>query len=112
MFTGIVEEVGTVRDVQLQANGAVLCIGATRVLEDLRPGASLAVNGVCQTVLVRDAASFHVAAELETLRVTTLGDLKPGTRVNLERALAVGGRLDGHLVLGHVDGTAQVLAVR
>jgi riboflavin synthase len=112
LFTGIVEEVGSVREVLREQNGVVLRIAASRVLDDSKPGASIAVAGVCQTVLDRDASSFRVAAEQETLRVTTLGELRPGSSVNLERALAASGRLDGHLVLGHVDGTALVLGVR
>jgi riboflavin synthase len=89
-----------------------LRIAARRVLADLRPGASVAVQGVCLTVLDLDPRGFAVAAESETLRLTTLGGLRVGARVNLERALAAGGRLDGHLVQGHVDGTARVAAVR
>ena len=112
MFTGIVEEIGAVASVRPQADGLRLRLAAERILEGLQPGASVAVNGACQTVLACDAAGFEVAAERETLRLTTLGSLRPGTRVNLERALAASGRLDGHLVLGHVDGRARVMAVR
>jgi riboflavin synthase alpha subunit len=82
------------------------------VLEGLRTGASVAVDGVCQTVLSLDGDGFAVAAEMETLRATTLGQLRPGARVNLERAVTLGGRLDGHLVLGHVDGRGRVVGVR
>jgi len=112
MFTGIVEEMGRVRGVTPQQNGVALDIAATTVLADLRLGASVAVDGVCQTVLQVGDGWFRVAAEAETLRATTLGRLRPGARVNLERALAFGGRLDGHLVLGHVDARGRVLAVR
>jgi riboflavin synthase len=112
MFTGIIEEVGRVIAVSPQANGVLLDIAAERVIADLKPGASISVQGVCQTVLACDERGFRVAAEAETLRVTTLGTLRPGARVNLERALLAGGRFDGHLVLGHVDGTARVVAVR
>ncbi len=112
MFTGIIEEVGRVESVTPQENGVVLRIGARTVTTDTKPGASIAVDGVCQTVLDADASGFRVAAEAETLRVTTLGGLRAGSPVNLERALAVGGRLDGHLVLGHVDGRARVLERR
>lgn len=112
MFTGIVEEVGRVAAVERRDNGVLLTITAAQVVETLAPGASVAVDGVCQTVLAHDARSFRVAAEAETLRVTTLGRLQPGMRVNLERALPVHGRFDGHVVLGHVDGTARVVAVR
>lgn len=112
MFTGIVEEVGTVRAVESRQNGVLLAIAAERVAADLRPSASVAVQGVCLTVLDAEPRGFRAAAEEETLRLTTLGTLRPGAAVNLERALAVGGRLDGHLVQGHVDGTARVVAVR
>ncbi|UCE03440.1 MAG: riboflavin synthase [Candidatus Latescibacterota bacterium] len=112
MFTGIIEEVGCVRAVTPQQNGVELQIDASRVAGDLAPGASIAVDGVCQTVLDADARGFRVAAEAETLRVTSLGALRTGSRVNLERALAVGGRLDGHLVLGHVDGRARIVGMR
>ena len=110
MFTGIVEEVGTVRAASRRANGVLLDIACTRVATDLAVGASIAVDGVCQTVLEHDATGFRVAAETETLRVTNFAGLA-GARVNLERAL-VAGRLDGHWVLGHVDGCARVIAAR
>ena len=112
MFTGIVEEIGRVRSVTPQANGVGLDILAAAVTKDLRVGASVAVDGVCQTVLEAGDGWFRVAAETETLRVTTLGRLRPGGRVNLERALVLGGRLDGHLVLGHVDGRGRLVGVR
>jgi riboflavin synthase len=112
MFTGIVEEMGRIAAAAPHVNGVLLTIAAGRVLADLRPGASVAVSGVCQTVLQAGGRGFQVAAETETLRVTTLGTLRPGDRVNLERALPAGGRFDGHLVLGHVDGRARVVGVR
>jgi riboflavin synthase len=112
MFTGIVEEVGRIARVEPRGNGVVLAITASHVTADLRPGSSVAVQGVCQTVLDAETGGFRVAAESETLRVTTLGSLRPGDAVNLERALAANGRFDGHLVLGHVDGRGRVLAVR
>ncbi len=90
----------------------MLRVRAQRVLSDARPGASIAIDGVCQTVLDADAHGFRVAAEAETLRVTTMGRLRAGSVVNLERSLAVGGRLDGHLVLGHVDGRARIVERR
>jgi riboflavin synthase len=112
MFTGIVEEVGRVRSVASRGNGVRLDIAAERVLPDLVPGSSIAVQGVCQTILEADANGFRVAAESETLRVTTLGALRSGDRVNLERALRAGGRFDGHIVLGHVDGRGRVVSVQ
>jgi len=112
MFTGIVEEVGRLRSVASRGNGVVLDIAAARVVADLTPGASMAIQGVCLTTLEHDANGFKVAAESETLRVTTLGALRAGSRVNLERALGASGRFDGHIVLGHVDGRGQVLRSR
>ncbi len=111
MFTGIIEELGRVRTVKPRQNGVELDIGAAKVLEDLGVGASVAVEGVCQTVLETGGGWFRVAAETETLRVTTLGRLRAGAQVNLERALVLGGRLDGHLVLGHVDDRGRVVSV-
>jgi riboflavin synthase len=112
LFTGIVEEIGTVRTVTPRGSGRVLDVRAPHIAPDLKTGASVAVAGACQTVLDADANGFRVAAESETLRVTTLGALAPGDPVNLERALAAGGRFDGHIVLGHVDATARVVATR
>ena len=112
MFTGIIEEVGRIDSTTPQANGVLLRVAAPAIGPGLQPGASVAVAGVCQTVLDASASGFRVAAEAETLRVTTLGQLRPGMPVNLERALAAGGRFDGHLVLGHVDGRARVASVR
>jgi riboflavin synthase len=113
MFTGIVEQLGRIDTVQAQGNGVELVIRAPAALvADLRIGDSVALDGVCQTVLWCEADAFRVAAEAETLRVTTLGTRQPGDRLNLERALPVGGRLNGHVVLGHVDGTAGVIDVR
>jgi len=113
MFTGIIEHVGRIEHVQAQGNGIEFSIRAPgQLVGDLRVGDSVALDGVCQTVLHREGDVFRVAAEAETLRVTTLGSWKKGNRVNLERALPVGGRLDGHLVLGHVDGTVEVMEAR
>lgn len=112
MFTGIIEELGTVRAVRPRQNGLEIEIEAQKVRAGLGVGASVAVDGVCQTVLQTGNGWFQVASETETLRVTTLGRLGPGSRVNLERALAFGGRLDGHLVLGHVDERGRVVDSR
>jgi riboflavin synthase len=107
MFTGIVEEVGTVRSLQRER----LTVRAKEVLEGSRPGDSIDVNGACLTVIEMDKNSFAVELIPETRRRTNLGGLRPGDGVNLERALALGGRLGGHLVQGHVDGTGRVVAV-
>lgn len=112
MFTGLVEEQGTVRSVEAVPGGRRFRIGATRVLEETEPGASIAVDGCCLTVTDRGPDSFGVAAVPETLACTTLGERVAGDRVNLERALRLDQRLGGHLVQGHVDGVGEVAEVR
>jgi riboflavin synthase len=111
LFTGIIEELGAVESLAKQTAGARLRVRCARVLEDLNPGSSIAVNGVCLTALEigRDAFSADLAPE--TLRRSNLGDLGPGARVNLERPLAPTDRLSGHIVQGHVDGTGEFLAL-
>ncbi len=111
MFTGIIEEIGQVRALRPGAEPA-LVVTARTVLEGTRPGDSIAVNGACLTVTALDDASFTVGLMPETLRRTNLGQLRPGDRVNLERALQVGARLGGHFVQGHVDGLGRLLEVR
>jgi len=106
LFTGLVEEIGTV----LQAGEGRLSIAARTVLEGLRLGDSIAVNGVCLTVVALDGRSFAVEVMPETLRRSNLGRLRAGDPVNLERALPADGRLGGHLVQGHVDGLGRVVA--
>jgi riboflavin synthase len=112
MFTGIVEELGRVEHVLPLANGRALRIAAARVLEGMRTGDSIAVDGVCLTAVRHDAAGFEVEAIGTTLSRSTVGALEPGDEVNLERALALGERLGGHLVQGHVDGLGTVRAIR
>jgi riboflavin synthase len=106
MFTGIVEEVGMV--VQ---SGSRLRIRCRTVLSDTREGSSIAVNGVCLTAVALEEHAFGADLSPETLARTSLGGLSPGSLVNLERPLAVGDRLGGHIVQGHVDGTAEVVAL-
>jgi riboflavin synthase len=108
MFTGIVEEIGTITDLRL--GGAVnrLTIAARTVLEGTRLGDSLAVNGLCLTVAALGAHDFTCDVMPETLRRSTLGQLRRGSRVNLERAVAYGGRMGGHYVQGHIDGRGTV----
>ena len=110
MFTGIIEEVGTVEQVEDLGGGRRLTIGAS-FASALEPDESIAVNGACQTVVGRTGEAFRVDTIEETLRKTTLGDLAPGDAVNLERPLQPNGRLDGHFVQGHVDATGTVAAV-
>jgi riboflavin synthase len=107
MFTGIVEEIGTVRE----TGRDLLGIEAQKVLEGTRRGDSIAVNGVCLTVVSLENRRFTVNVMPETLRRTNLGGLSYGDQVNLERALVSGGRLSGHFVQGHVDDTGEVLSV-
>jgi len=107
MFTGITEEIGTVA----AAAANRLVINAGKVLQNTECGHSIAVNGVCLTVTAFDSRSFTVDLMPETLRRTNLGRLRPGSRVNLERALALGGQVGGHLVQGHVDDTGTVAAL-
>ncbi len=110
MFTGIVEERGTVRSLTQPQDGrdAVLTVDAPTVAADARHGASIAVNGVCLTVVEQSPGGFSADVMPQTLRLTALGDLRPGDPVNLERALPAAGRLDGHVVQGHVDGVATL----
>ena len=104
MFTGIVEEVGTVKAVEPNR----LNISASAVMGDMKLGDSICLNGACLTVTTFDESSFSVDVVPETLRRTNLGDLKTGSAVNLERSLRSSDRLGGHLVLGHVDGVGTV----
>lgn len=108
MFTGLVEEIGTVRSVTPVGDGARVEIGAAVVLADVEMGASIAVNGCCLTVVEWGSDWWAADAVPETLDRTNLGSLGPGDRVNLERPLAANGRYGGHVVQGHVDGTGEV----
>jgi riboflavin synthase len=112
VFTGIVEELGEVVAVQRQADSAVLRIRAARAHDGVRHGASVAVNGVCLTVVGQDGDVLDFDVMGETLNRSVVGALAPGDRVNLERAARADSRLDGHVVQGHVDGTGVVLARR
>jgi riboflavin synthase len=107
MFTGIIEEIGIVRETSRDR----LVFEAHNVLEGTKVGDSIAVNGVCLTVVSLESRSFSVNVMPETLRCTNLGSLHYNDQVNLERALVLGGRLGGHLVLGHVDDTGEVVDV-
>jgi riboflavin synthase len=109
MFTGIVEELGTIRAVVPNATGAQLEIEATEVLEDAHIGDSIATNGCCLTVVALNAGSFVVDAVQETLARTRIGELRVGDRVNLERSVRLADRLGGHLVQGHVDGVGTLI---
>lgn len=112
MFTGIVEERGTVADLRRGRESAVLAVQAPLGCSDAATGDSIAVNGVCLTVTGVDGDTFTADVMAETLTHSTLGLLSPGDRVNIERAMPANGRFGGHLVLGHVDATATVLERR
>jgi riboflavin synthase len=112
VFTGLVEEVGAVLRLVKRGEGAHLFVKARTVLDGTDVGDSIAVNGACLTVVSLDASSFAVDCMAETLSHTTVGQLRPGDLVNLERAMALGDRLGGHLVLGHVDAVGEVRSVR
>jgi riboflavin synthase len=111
VFTGIVEEVGTIEAVREVGNGIEFSVRAPLVCSDLGLGDSIAVDGVCQTVTARDPERFTVQAVATTLGRTTFGTFRAGRRVNLERSLAFGARLGGHLVQGHVDAVGEVLRI-
>ena len=110
IFTGLIMEVGRVRRLDRRASGAYLVIECGKVLQGTQIGDSITVNGVDLTVTTMTGHEFTADASLETLKRSTLGELRLGSRVNLERALGVGERLGGHLVQGHVDGTASLIS--
>jgi riboflavin synthase len=111
MFTGIIEAVGEVKALERRSGGCRLTVAAPDVASATPPGASVAVSGVCLTVVGVDAPFLTFDVIPETLDRSTLGELRPGGRVNLERSLRAGDRMDGHFVQGHVDGTARVARV-
>jgi len=108
MFTGLVETMGTVQSIQRQNAGSDLAITAPSIAAGVVLGESIAINGVCLTVVSHDDVHMRFQVGPETLRCTNLGELAAGDRVNLERALAIGDRLGGHIVQGHVDGVGVV----
>jgi riboflavin synthase len=110
MFTGIVEELGTVVGLEEQPDAIRLTVRGPHVVVDASLGDSIAVNGCCLTVAERDGETFTADVMRETLDKTSLGGLEPGGRVNLERAVTAHTRLGGHIVQGHVDGTGEILA--
>ena len=112
MFTGLVEEIGTVERLWRERDGWWLSVRAERALTDLAVSHSIAVNGACLTVTALSEAAFTVGLAPETVRRTNLGELQPGEGVNLERALPADGRVGGHFVQGHVDGVGVIRALR
>ena len=111
MFTGIVEEMGSIVSIARGSHSAVLTVKADKVLEGSRTGDSIAVNGVCLTVTGIAAGRFTADVMAETLRRSSLGSLTRGSLVNLERAMAADGRFGGHIVAGHIDGTGTILSM-
>lgn len=112
MFTGIVEETGSVESLKKGTVTSYIRIKASKVLSDTKLGDSIAVNGVCLTVTDLSGSSFQADVMNETLNRSSLGDLHPGSHVNLERAMAANGRFGGHIVSGHIDGTGRICGIQ
>lgn len=111
MFTGIIEEKGVVKHIDMAGISGSIAIKAKTVLENTKIGDSIAVNGVCLTVTTMQPDGFTADVMAQTVRMSSLGSLGPGSEVNLERAMAADGRFGGHIVAGHVDGTGTVMAI-
>lgn len=112
MYTGLIEEIGEISGLKKADKSLYLTVKASKITEGLKIGDSVGINGACQTVVECSPSSFTVFASNETLEVTTFNDFKIGTKVNLEKTMRLSDRLDGHLVSGHVDGTAAVKSVQ
>lgn len=111
MFTGIIEEIGSIERIKKSSSSMELTIKAGRIMEDVHIGDSISVNGVCLTVTSFSSMQFQVDVMPETFEGTTLRDLSLGTKVNLERAMAANGRFGGHFVNGHVDGVGTIVRI-
>lgn len=112
MFTGIVEETGTIENIQKQGISAIIQIGCSKVLEGTQKGDSIAVNGICLTVVRMDKNHFWADVMTETMHRSSLSQVQVGDKVNLERAMAADGRFGGHMVSGHIDGTGSIVNIR
>lgn len=112
MFTGIIEEIGTIEAVKKGTHSASMRIGASKILSDMKIGDSIAVNGICLTVTSFDKSGFWVDVMHETLRRSSIGTAAVKTKVNLERAMLAGGRFGGHIVSGHIDGPGTIQSVQ
>ncbi len=112
MFTGIIEEIGKIQGIQKGMDSAVLLIQASEIMQGTRLGDSIAVNGVCLTVTSLSSNGFSADVMHETLNRSSLGGLRTGSPVNLERAMPAGGRFGGHIVSGHIDGTGTISDIR
>lgn len=112
MFTGIIEEVGTIKSIIHSSGSAVLTVNARQVTSDVKLGNSIAVNGLCLTVTSYSKTEFSADITPESLRRSSLGSLKNGSKVNLERAMPAVGRFGGHIVSGHIDGIGRISKIR
>lgn len=112
MFTGIVEEIGSVKNIVKKGNTLLLTIQATTILDDIHLGDSISVNGVCLTVTQYTKEQFSVDVMPETYQATNLKNLSPNHKVNLERAMSANGRFGGHIVSGHIDGIGEILSIK
>lgn len=112
MFTGIIEEIGTIKSINSTGISSQLCISANTILEDTKIGDSIAVNGVCLTVTSIKSNLFTADVMAETLRRSNLGSLIPQSKINLERAMPANGRFGGHIVSGHIDGTGTIVETK
>ena len=110
MFTGIIEEIGIIKNVEMTTSGCILNIEAQKVLTGTKIGDSISVNGTCQTVIAINSNSFKTELSNETIKVTNFSSIKKDDIVNLERAMQMSSRLDGHIVNGHIDTTAQFIS--
>lgn len=112
MFTGLIEEIGTIEAVKRGARSAVLVVRGDKIFSDLKVGDSVSTNGVCLTATAINGKTFSADVMNETLSRSGLGKLRSGSHVNLERAMAADGRFGGHMVAGHVDGTGKIIHIR
>ena len=112
MFTGIIEDIGDIKSIKHEGDSAVLVIHSSKIMDDVKLGDSIAVNGVCLTARSISGNEFTADVMAETLRRSSLGALKPGSKVNLERAMQLGGRFGGHIVSGHIDGTGTIISMK
>ncbi|MFT4145969.1 MAG: riboflavin synthase [Mobilitalea sp.] len=112
MFTGIIEEIGIIKTIKKGAKSVIFTVACNKILDDLKPGDSVATNGVCLTVTDINNCSFTADVMNETLSKSSLGSLNTGSKVNLERAMPANGRFGGHIVTGHVDGTGKITSIK
>jgi riboflavin synthase len=109
MFTGLVEEIGTVKEISKKGDNLRLTISASKIMDDISMGSSIAIDGACLSAVKYTDKTFEVDVSEETVRKTTIGGFKSGRKVNLERAMKIGDRLGGHFVTGHIDGVGEIM---